>query len=197
MAPRILLLDLDGTLWNSRPWYAEVLARLSDGSAVQLEHRLTSGTSVVELATICGVSKARFAREARESAMSLTFYNGARQTLDELMRRGTSLGVVTNLPNWLVMPITEATDIKKYFDAVVTPRPGVPAKPKPHGIRQALREMGREADQKTWFVGDGVADAEAAEMATVRFAWASYSYESEAPPATEMVLDGFEDVLKL
>ena len=52
--------------------------------------------------------------------------------------------------------------------------------------------MGREADQKTWFVGDGVADAEAAEMATVRFAWASYGYESEAPPATEMVLDGFE-----
>ena len=107
------------------------------------------------------------------------------------------MGAVTNLPGWLVTPMTEATGIDEYFEVVVTPRPGVPAKPQPHGIRRALREMGREAGPHTWFVGDGVADAKAAKAAAVRFAWVSYGYETTAPPDTEMVLYGFKDVLGL
>ena len=106
------------------------------------------------------------------------------------------MGVVTNLPGWLVTPMAEATGIDKYFGVIMTPRPGVPAKPQPHGIRKALREMGREPDH-TWFVGDGAADAEAAKTAAVSFAWASYGYESTAPSGTEIVLLAFKDVLGL
>ena len=197
MARRTLLFDLDGTLWDSRPWYAGVLARLSGEPAARLERSLSSGTSIVKLASRCGVSTARLAREAKASAASLSFYEGGPQVLDRLRERDTPMGVVTNLPGWLVRPVLEATDIEGCFDAVVTPRRGVPAKPKPHGIRNALRAMGREPDPHTWLVGDDVVDAEAAKAARVRFAWASWGYGTDVPPDTGTVLGGLGEVLEL
>ena len=197
MARHTLLLDLDGTLWDSRPWFAEILARVSGASAAELKSRLASGVSVVRLAEERGVSRSRLAREARGSAGSLGFYDGARRTLDALRNRATPMGVVTNLPRWLVEPVTDATGVGTYFEVLVTPRPGVPAKPQPHGILKALQAMGHAADLHTWFVGDGIGDAEAAAAAGVRFAWVSYGYDADPPPGTETVLHSFEDVLRL
>ena len=198
MAQRTLLLDLDGTLWDSRLLYAEILARVSGGSVAELENRLASGATVVQLATERGISRSRFAREIGNSAAaSLRLYDGALRTLNDLSDRATSMGVVTNLPGWLVTPLVQATGVAGYFEAIVTPRRGVPAKPRPHGILRALQEMGRKADMHTWLVGDGVADAAAAAAAGVRFAWASYGYEAAQPPGAESVLRSFGDVLRL
>ena len=107
------------------------------------------------------------------------------------------MGVVTNLPGWLARPVALATGVAGYFEVIVTPRAGVPAKPKPHGILKALKEMGQEAGPHTWLVGDSEADAEAAAAAGVRFAWASYGYEALPPIGAETVLRSFEDVLGL
>ena len=197
MARRTLLLDLDGTLWDSRPWYAGLLARLSGNPVAGLKTRLAKGTSVVRLAAEQGVSKARLMREAKQNSASLAFYDGVRETLDKLGDRGTLMGVVTNLPGWLVRPVAEATGIAEYFESVVTPRPGVPAKPRPNGIRKALKEMKQGVGAHIWFVGDDATDGKAAAAGGVRFAWASYGYETETPPATETVLERFEDVLEL
>lgn len=198
MARRTLLLDLDGTLWDSRPLYAEILARVSGGSVAELENKLASGATVVQLATERGIGRSRFAREVGHSAAaSLRLYDGALRTLNDLSNRATSMGVVTNLPGWLVTPMLQATGIAGYFEAIVTPRRGVPAKPRPHGILRALQEMGRTADVHTWLVGDGVADAAAAGAAGVRFAWASYGYETAQPAGVDSVLRSFGDVLRL
>lgn len=197
MAQRTLLLDLDGTLWDSRPWYAEILAQLSGGSIANLEDRLASGVNLPRLASACGVTNSRLVREAGKNVASLRLYDGALLTLDNLQKRATSMGVVTNLPGWLVKPMVEWTGIAAYFESIVTPRRGVQSKPKPHGIRRALKEMGREIDFHTWMVGDGTVDAEAAEAAGVQFAWASYGYETVEPAGTETVLHSFEDVLGL
>ena len=177
--------------------YAEILARVSGGSVAELENRLASGGNVVQLATERGVSRSRLARETSNSVASLRLYDGALRTLDDLRDRATSMGVVTNLPGWLVTPLVQATGIAGYFEAIVTPRAGVPAKPKPHGILRALQKMDREADVHTWLVGDGVADAAAAVAAGVRFAWASYGYETVQPAGAKTVLRSFEDVLSL
>lgn len=197
MARRTLLLDLDGTLWDSRPWYAEILARLSGGSATELEDTLVSGVNIRRLASERGVTSYRFDREAGRTAASLRLYDGVLRTLDDLSNLETSIGVVTNLPGRLVETLLQETGIASHLEVIVTPRVGVPAKPKPHGIRRALQEMGREADGRTWMVGDGVVDAEAAKAASVRFAWASYGYEAVHPPDTERVLRSFPDVLGL
>ena len=197
MAAATLLLDLDGTVWDSRPWYSAAIVRLSDASAREIETELAGGANLVRVAGEHGVSRARLVRAAREKPVSVDLYDGVRQTLERLRERETLLGIVTNLPGWLVEPLLESTGIDQYFAATATPRWGLPAKPKPHGIWKVLKQMGREADAETWFVGDGAADAEAAHAAGVQFAWASYGYESEPWSGAARVLACFEDVLQL
>ena len=197
MAAATVVLDLDGTVWHSRPWYAETIARLSGGSASQVERELEAGVSVVRAAKDHGVSSRRLARAAKEDGASVELYEGVSPTLDGLRARGTPIGIVTNLPGWLVQPLLESTGIGDYAAALETPRRGVPAKPKPHGIRRVLAEMGHKADLESWFVGDAAVDAEAAGAAAVRFAWASFGYESEMPPGTDKVLARFDEILEL
>lgn len=71
MAQRTILFDLDGTLWNSRPWFAEILARLSGTSAEKLEDSLTLGANLPRLASECGVTNSRLVREAGNGVVSL------------------------------------------------------------------------------------------------------------------------------
>ena len=197
MAAAALLLDLDGTVRDSRPWYAATIAQLSGVAVSEIVTKLTAGANVVRLAREYGVSRTRLTQAASSNSNPLELYLGVRHALDRIRERGTPVEVVSNLPGWLVMPLLESTVIDRYFSATITPRAGVPAKPQPHGIRKALRTMGREPDPETWFVGDAVADAGAARAATVRFSWASYGYEPKSPPWTATVLKRFEDVLQL
>lgn len=149
MAQRTLLLDLDGTLWDSRPWYAEILARLSGGPAAELEDKDASGVNIRRLASDCGVTDYLFDRTASKSAASLRFYDGVLSTLDDLAESSTLMGVVTNLPGQLVRAVLHDTDITGRFKAIVTPRIGLPAKPKSHSIRRTLQETGPEAYVRT------------------------------------------------
>ena len=197
MAAETLLLDLDGTVWNSRAWYADAIAQLSSAQASEIATRLEAGESVPGVSRDYGVSDTRLARAASENGTSIELYERVFDTLDRLRARGTGIGIVSNLSGWLARPLLVSTGIEAYVTATVTPRWGVPAKPKPHGIRRVLEEMGRRPDAGTWFVGDGRTDAEAAQAAGVQFAWASYGYETDAPPGTAKVLARFEDVLEL
>ena len=121
MAQQTLLLDLDGTLWDSRPWYVEILARLSDRREAELEHKLKSAANIRRLARECGVTDKRFELEAAKSAASLRFYGGALGTLDDLADRSTSMGVVTNLPGGLVKAVLRDTGIGGHFKALGWP----------------------------------------------------------------------------
>ena len=104
---------------------------------------------------------------------------------------------MTNLPGWLVSPLLDATGIKKYAAAIATPKAGVRAKPQPDGICKVLAEMGRNADSETWYIGDTTVDAKAAKSAAMRFAWASFGYESAMPPGTDKLLNSFGEILHL
>ena len=196
MAADTLLLDLDGTVWDSRAWYAAAIARLCAGTAAEIAVELEAGVNVARIARERGVTNARLAREAREHGSSVDLYEGVFGTLERLRARPTSIGVVSNLPGWLVRPLLESTGVGAYVGATATPRVGVPAKPHPQGVKRVLKELGRSTTG-AWFVGDGTADAGAAVAAGVPFAWASYGYDTEAPPETTRVVARFEDVLEL
>lgn len=197
MAATTILLDLDGTVWNSRPWYAEIIAYLSGVPVLDVECELLSVGNIVHVVRNYGVNQEKMRKAASENGESMELYEGVQQTLDNLRILGTSLGVVSNLPGWLVKPLLESKGLNDYFATTITPRWGLPPKPKPQGILRALEQMGQVADVNTWFAGDGAVDAQAAKSAAVKFAWASYGYETEPPPGTSEVLDKFEDVLRL
>lgn len=197
MAPSALLLDLDGTLWDSRPWYAEILAELGAGSAKQLEQALASGANVVRLAQEAGVSRSRLGTRAKRSAKPIGLYEDVRETLLALKERDTRVGVVTNLPGWLASPLIDSAGLNDFFFVVVTRSIRVPPKPNPKGINKVVEALGAEAKLDAWYVGDAITDGEAAAAAGVPFAWAAYGYESVKPAGTERVLHGFAEVLDL
>ena len=174
-----------------------MIACLSGVPTLEIERDLLGGANIVQLARTHGVSKQRLVRAASENGKSMDLYERVPQTLDSLRMLGTPLGIVSNLPRWLVQPLLESKNLNQYFVTTVTPRWGLPAKPKPQGIVNALEQMGRVADANTWFVGDGKVDAMAAKAAAIKFAWASYGYEAAQPLGTFVVLEKFEDVLRL
>ena len=197
MAASAVLLDLDGTVWDGRRWYADAIAGLSGASAAEILARLDDGEVLVSVSRDCGVKDAHLARVARDEGGSMPLYEGVVETLDRLGAADTPIGVVSNLTGWLARPLLESTGIAAYLSATVTPRPGVPAKPSPQGVARALGDMGRGVGPDVWLVGDGPADAVAARAAGVRFAWARYGLHRTEPPGTDRVLARFGDALAL
>ena len=197
MARRALLLDLDGTLWDSHPWYAEILAELGAGPAKDLEQALASGANLVRLAREAGVSRSRLGTRAKRSEKPIDLFDDVHETLLALKERGTQIGVVTNIPGWLANPLIDRAGLNDYFCVVVTRSDRVPPKPSPGGMHKALEALGVEAKLDAWYVGDAITDAGAAAAAGVPFAWAAYGYESDQPFGTERVLHGFAETLDL
>ena len=199
MAATALLFDLDGTLWDSRPWFARILAGMTGADPSELARRLASGTSIVRLTDECGVSQSRLAREAGKASESLRLFDDTLPTLVTLAAREIPMAVVTNLPARLVTPMTDGAALTGFFDSVVTPRPfnGIPAKPSARGVYAALRTISRQPGPNVWFVGDDTVDARAAHSAGVSFAWASYGYEPNPPAETDRELARLQDVLDL
>ena len=197
MAATAVILDLDGTVWDSRPWFATAIARLSGGSAVQIMRELEADANVIQVAKDCGVNKSQLEGVAKEDGGAVQLYEQVIPTLDRLRARGTPIGIVTNLPGWIVRPLLQSTGVGNYAAAISTPRAGIPAKPKPHGLWRVLAEIELEVDAGIWFVGDGPIDAATAEAALVRFAWASFGYGSVEPNGTDKVLLSFDELLDL
>lgn len=197
MAATTILVDLDGTIWDSRPWYAAEISRRSSVSAGTIQYELANGANLVHIAEEHEVSKTDLVNAARQNAGNLNLYDGVEQTLKTLVARKTRLGIVSNLPGWLVRPLLIAKDIDQHFNAVATPKWGVPRKPNPHGIERVLQELDSEPGARTWYVGDGCEDSKAAGAAGVEFAWASYGYHTSSAIHSSYVLESFEDVLLL
>lgn len=197
MAKSALLVDLDGTLWDSWPWYADILAQSSGNTASYFLNQLLAGGNIVKLMKKNSVSRRAFIDMVENNHSKLRFYDTVTETLATLKSRKITVGAVTNLPKWLVFPIARATAIDRFVPIIVTPSVGISAKPNPSGILAAIRMMGQTPTTCFWFVGDRSEDATAAAAANVQFAWASYGYQIERPKASMHTLGNFAEILAL
>jgi phosphoglycolate phosphatase len=196
VAPRALVFDLDGTVWDSRPW----LARAISGGAVDAERQalasLRDNAPAARLLHAAGVTTARF-RTICDEASDLSLYPGVRETLSALQDEGTALGVVTNLPGWIASPMLDCVGLGEFFGSVIAFSRTRPSKPHPAPIQASLEDLGIEPVPGVWYVGDADSDAEAARRASVSFAWASYGYGSDKPANADAVLHDFSQALEL
>lgn len=195
MAADAVLFDLDGTLWNSRGWYAELIASATGRGVEESITALERGTPVARLLRDAGLY-ATFAQRCGESLGSLKVCDGLVSTLAELRARGSSSGIVTSLPRWMYDPLLGALDLTDSFDTIVGATFGLPPKPNPTGIRRALDTLGVLPSAATWYVGDTSVDQEAASRAEISFAHAAY-YVRNGLRGADAVLARFEDVLDL
>lgn len=188
-----LLFDLDGTVWDSYPWYAASLQAGSELSAQKTVERLRAGENVIRLARDFGLSKSRFSLMCSQSIAELRLYPDVSEVLCCLSRRHIPMGIVTNLPKWLVEPPLRSLGMVHYFATCEY----AAGKPSPQGLLKALAGMRQQPDASVLYVGDSQTDATAASRAGVSFAWASYGYAKECPSSASFVLDSFSDLLKI
>ncbi len=196
MAPAAIAFDLDGTVWDSFPWYARLLGQLTGVDPNEFERALRTRQNLMTIVD-SRVGRSRFVREAAREAVRIPLYAGVVETLVQLRRRGTPLGVASNLPAALVDVMLSGAGVKGCFQVVVDASTR-PPKPNPRPLLVACARLNQEPSKAVYYVGDRLQDQRAAAAAGVSFAWASYGYIDEVDlDVADVRLTEFAQVLEL
>jgi len=171
MAAVSVVFDLDGTLWDSRPWYESLAEGISPG-------RNQAGQNAARLLRNAGFSPLSFKRACADSSIPL--FGGVREALEELSASGVAMAAATNLPAWIVVPMIGAAELDEFLPVVIDWGATAQHKPKPEPLLLAAKRLGAKPVD-CWYVGDDPSDALAAAAAGMRFAWASWGYSESAP----------------
>lgn len=197
MAPQAVVLDLDGTVWDSRPWYAQLIGH---GDSTQASHALTALASGCPAATLlrnAGYTKARFKVVCQSAASRLACFPGIIHALEQLRDSGVKLGAATNLPGWMAGPMADAAGIAPLLGTLVDFTATRRHKPDPDPLLLALERLDMAPGPTAWYVGDEYQDAAAAQAGGLRFAWAAWGAASGAPEGTGLILQKPSDLFTL
>lgn len=188
LAADAVVVDLDGTVWDSAPWYRA----LADATGRQAPADLTAA----RLLKAVGYTERTFARACTDGRPPLRLYPEVEAALEYLARKEIALGAVTNLPRWMARPMLTASGLAPLLRTVIDYGATSRRKPHPDPLLEACRRIGCVPD-RTWYVGDHPNDATAAARALMPFAWASWGYTSIAPPTAQRVLDSPSEIRTL
>lgn len=197
MAARVILLDLDGTVWDSYPWYSRVLERTGLIRAEEAESALRQGRPIIRLGKDLGVSRSRLIRMIQDTSEPIPIYPGVEASLARLSARRTTLGIVTSLSGAIALPMLAKASIDSFFQTIVHPGVCRTYKPDARPILVALEALAEAASSSVVYVGDREEDAAAARNAGIRFAWASFGYGTRTPSLEETVLARFGEIVEL
>jgi phosphoglycolate phosphatase-like HAD superfamily hydrolase len=196
MAPQAVVLDLDGTVWDSRPWYAAVAGRGDAGQAGRALAQLEAGRPAAKVLREAGYSYAGFSSVCRSGQPPLTCSTGLLEALCVLRDRGVELAAATNLPAWMAMPMADACGIAPLLETIVDWGATTRHKPHPDPLLEAAARL--ELDPRlAWYVGDEASDAAAAEAAGMPFAWAAWGTETSPPESASVTLERPGDLADL
>lgn len=194
MPKKLLIFDLDGTLADTEPiLYTIVLETLRDSGikidALSEVYRSIeeNGKEIIELKALI---PAEFLPEIDREKYSVDFWNnyarlcmgavdrvfdGMRETLDKLKKRGYLLAVLSNKKDRFVRQIITTAFGEGYFDAVYGWNEIRPKKPDPETLNIILEELGAEREN-TWMIGDLAGDYKVSVNAGVGHVIAEWGY---------------------
>ncbi len=158
------------------PLYEALRARLLDGKGQARGDCATGGMALSDrrellqrASTIIEAHELRGVERARETP-------GAMALVRRLWQRGKAVAIVTSNSSRTVRRWLERNQLSACIDLIVGRDAQLPLKPAPDSIRLALQRFSATAADSV-FVGDSLADAEAAGRAQVRFAGIAGSHE--------------------
>lgn len=213
--PRMVLIDVDGTLVDSVPDLAycvdEMMAALGRPPHGEAKVRNWVGNGVERLVKRALTDDldaeppaADFERAypifldlyARNTATRSVLYPGVREGLDYLKQAGYPLGCVTNKAEQFTLPLLESLGVRDDFGIVIAGDTLERRKPDPLPLLHAARHFG-VAPEEALMVGDSVSDVKAARAAGFRIFCMSYGYNHGMDirdAAPDAVLDRLSDI---
>jgi phosphoglycolate phosphatase-like HAD superfamily hydrolase len=184
-----LILDLDGTLIDSRPVILECFGkaveavfpgRVFDGASVRLGPPVGRMFQIAfpeatesELGEMLRAFRRHYDREA---PVKTAPYDGALKTLAHCRSRGIVLDIATNKPWRISSAILAHLKLDGYIRRIVASDSVQPPFASKVEMVRHLMESGRLKPAETWLVGDSVEDAAAAAECGLPFVWAAYGY---------------------
>ncbi|WP_197495796.1 phosphoglycolate phosphatase [Acidihalobacter yilgarnensis] len=216
--PKLILIDLDGTLVDSVPdlaWCAnETLIRLGmaphDESAVRcwvgngvdrlLERALVNDIDgMPDLELRARAIPIFYELYAEHTATRSRLYPGVEAGLDAFATLGCRIGCVTNKAERFTLPLLEKLGILGRFELVVSGDKLPERKPSPRPLLYAAEHF-RVAPEDSTMIGDSRSDVAAARAAGFQIVCVSYGYNhgvdirEERPDA---VVDSMDEVVAL
>ena len=192
--PRMILIDLDGTLVDSVPDLAycvdELMVRLGRPPHGEAAVRNWVGNGVERLVrraltgTLDGEpSDADFDRAypiflelyAENTSKRSVLYPGVRDGLDYLLTNGYPLGCVTNKAAQFTLPLLKDLGVLDAFELVVSGDTLPEKKPHPAPLLHAAAHFGVKPAEAL-MIGDSVSDVKAARAAGFSIVCMSYGY---------------------
>lgn len=212
---RLIVFDCDGTLVDSQHLIIDAMSATFEthglpapsGEAVRHVVGLSLGEAVtqlvpevgqVELATLVEGYKRTFQAMRREPLFHEPLFEGAREALHELERRGHLLAVATGKSDRGLASVLEHHGLARLFVSLQT-ADRHPSKPHPSMIETAMRETG-SAPHETIMVGDTSYDiqmARAARVGAIGVGWGYHPVTALKLAGADAIIDRFEQLLEL
>jgi phosphoglycolate phosphatase len=188
-APSTLILDLDGTLIDSRPAILECFGRAAegvfpgrvwDGATVRLGPPIRRMFQIsfpeatdTEVEALLRTFRSHY---DREGPVKTPAYDGALEALDYCQTRGIALDVATNKPWRISAAILAHLKLDRFFRSIVASDSVQPPFASKGEMTRHLLRAGGLKPAETWYVGDSAEDAAAAAECGLAFVWAAYGY---------------------
>jgi phosphoglycolate phosphatase len=212
-----LIFDLDGTLVDTAP---DLLAAMNAVLVTQgrpavdpetLRHMVGFGAASLirqaMAATGDPVSDDRLptlvndfvAHYGGHIADNSTPFPGVLDTLTLLRTSGVPMGVLTNKPHELTVPLLDALDMSRFFGAIHGAGRFSYVKPDPRVFHHVVEELTGKPDAPALMVGDSATDAKTARAANVPVILLSYGYTPDPVESlgADAITGDFRDIPQL
>lgn len=210
--PKLVCLDLDGTLIDSVPSIAKAVNKalqafniapaaeplvrqwIGKGAAHLIEKAMA--WAQLEHSQYLAVYAAFIDYYAKDLTQDSRLYPNVESLLKTLQQQGIPLVLITNKPSAFIEPILEHFSLLDYFSLLLGGDSLTEKKPSPLPINHALQHFKVSAGQ-CLMVGDSITDYHAAKAAKVKCALVSYGYHQGdlLPLKTDLLIDDLGQLL--
>jgi len=206
-----LIFDLDGTLVDTAPDllsalnailveegrrpvdHADLRHLVGHGARVMLEEAFKMTGPAGDPDRLPGLIDAYIAHYRKHLAVGSRPFPGVEQTLQTLQADGARLGVLTNKPHELTLPLLDALNLTRFFHAIYGAGRMSYTKPDARIFHDVVRDVG---GRDAIMVGDSITDVLTARAAAAKVILVTYGYTPE-PVHTlggDAVTDDFAEV---
>ncbi len=200
VAVKSLLLDLDGTLVDSKPGIMEsyrfaaetvLPGQAYDAAAVSvgppLPQMLQASFPKASAAQIENLTKTFREHYGKEGLFKTTLFDNAPGLLARCHGHGIHLYIATNKPLRLTTSILDRLNIARFFREVLAVDSSQPPFPGKAAMLRHLLNIHKCNAGDAIYVGDTGEDAAAAAACGLRFIWAAYGYGKLSPDQLKSV----------